>query len=217
MASLLCLCSDKLLDAVPVFCRRLEKHWPDHPPLLIAGFTKPEIPIDADFVSLGKFEDYPVGKWSDALLAALDYVEETFILFLEDYWLTHGVNDAAVTTTRSLIAGSDSILKVDLHGDRMRHGVPMEWTRWRGVPLVKSAPGSPYQMSFMAGWWSRILLSELLKKNLGRSPWDLELHLQPPKEMEVYGTLGTPPIRYEVAVRGGKWVTGPKTIGMKSC
>ena len=206
MSSLLCLCSDVLLEAVPEFCTRLERYWPDHPPLLIAGYTKPEIPIDAEWLSLGDFTDYPVEKWSEGLLKAMDYMEDTFILFLEDYWLSHPVNGAAVHTLRTLIASSDSILKIDLHGDRMRHAIPMSWERWEGIPLVKSAPTSPYQMSFMAGWWNSTLLRQILESNLGKTPWELELGQTVPKEMNIYGTLGIPPIRYEVAYRNGKKV-----------
>ena len=130
MASLLCLCSDRLLDAVPEFCLRLNRYWPDAPPLLIAGYSKPEIPIaNAEFISIGDFKDYPVERWSEGLLYAMDFVEDTFILFLEDYWISYPVNNAAVNTLRTLIAGSDSILKIDLHGDRMRHAIPAGWTR----------------------------------------------------------------------------------------
>ncbi len=208
MVSLLCLCSDKLLEAVPTFCLRLRKYWPEHPPLLIAGYSKPEIPIaNAEFLSIGKFEDYPVERWSEGLLHAMDFVEDTFILFLEDYWLTHSVDSAAITTLRGLIVSSDNILKIDLHGDRMRHAIPAAWERFDGIPLVRSAPHSPYQMSFMAGWWKKDLLTKILESNLGKTPWELEL--QPgliPSNMEVYGTLGIPPIRYEVAYRNGKKV-----------
>jgi hypothetical protein len=59
------------------------------------GFTEPGVELlhPWRFVSIGKFEDYPAQKWSDALLWVLDNVaQDRFVLMLEDYWLCRPVD-----------------------------------------------------------------------------------------------------------------------------
>src|SRR5512135_1324160 len=99
MINVLVMTSDKYLKALKPFAWLFNKYWSAWQPVTVAGFTLPDfdLPNNFHFLSLGKFEDYPVGKWSDALLAAMNLTGfETFVLFLEDYWIRRGVDVEAV-------------------------------------------------------------------------------------------------------------------------
>src|SRR3990167_2614873 len=78
------------------FCL-LNKYWPEHPPVVVGGFTPPKFPLDAEFIRLGRFVDYPVTKWSDALIALLEAIpDEFFIWTMDDFWLLRRVDDRGV-------------------------------------------------------------------------------------------------------------------------
>ena len=63
------LTSDKYLDALKPFCYLFNKYWSPKQQVVIAGFTPPdfELPKNFHFHPIGPFEDFPIGKWSDAL------------------------------------------------------------------------------------------------------------------------------------------------------
>lgn len=201
--------SDKYLPALRPYLWLLEKYWRPLPDVVIAGYSLPEfvLPEYCTFVSIGKFEDYPVSKWTDGLLKFFNnwFKDEVFVLMLEDYWITRQVDTRAVQILYDYMHQFKYVIKTDLCADRLyAHGADTEYGHVAYLDLVKSMPGSPYHMSLLTGLWRR----EHLVKHLqpGWTPWDVELigttHLSHDQDLVVLGTRQWP-IRHCLAFRSG--------------
>jgi hypothetical protein len=219
----LCLTSDKYLHAVKVYAWLFEKYWNsearrwlgEEQQVLVAGFTPPDfdLPKNFEFYSIGKFSDYPVGRWSDALIALLEEIEdEAFVLMLEDYWITRPVNVPAIKMLYDYALQFKDILRIDLttdrlfaYGPRYPQDVPdAGYCGW--LDLVYSEPTSAYHLSMMTGIWRRDNLLKVLIPN--ESPWQVELDgtrrvmEKHAHSMRVIGTRQWP-IRHTLGFRGG--------------
>ena len=71
------LTSDKYLHALQPFAWLFNKYWSSAQPVTVAGFTPPDfgLPDNFTFHSIGAFADYPVARWSDALIKLLNEIE----------------------------------------------------------------------------------------------------------------------------------------------
>lgn len=173
---------------------------------VICGFTPPtfELSKKFKFYSIGKFEDYPFGKWSDALIRVLDNVaDEVFMLMLEDYWLTRQVDTKAVEILYDYMLQFKYTVKIDLCADRLyAFGADLNYGTVSYIDLVKSMPGSPYHMSLMAGLWNRDLLKKVIIP--GESPHDVEMVGTVRLSHTEALVLGTRqwPLRHTLAFRG---------------
>ena len=206
---ILCMTSDKYIDAVRPFMYLLNKHWVPNPNVIVAGFTPPtfDLPSNADFLVIGEPEDYPIKKWSNGLYRALSVLEdEVLVVMLEDYWLTRPVNSAVIKIMYDYMLQFTNVIKVDLRSDRLyAGGADKEYGHAGYVDLVKSMPGSPYHMSLMTGLWNRKLLLSAIRPEW--TPWDVEIagttvlsHMQ---ELMVLGTKQNP-LEHTLAFRGGE-------------
>lgn len=202
--------SDRYLPALLPYAYLFNKYWSSERQVLVAGFTTPEfdLPDNFTFLSLGRQDDYPFNRWSDALMHMLKYhgvEDEAFVLMLEDYWITRKVDVHAVEVLYRYAIQFGYVLKIDLTGDRLyAHGADLNYGSVEYIDLVKSMPGSPYHMSLMTGVWRRDNMLKALKPN--ESPHDVELigttrvsHMQ---EMLVLGTRQWP-VRHTLGLRGG--------------
>ncbi len=204
------LTSDKYLDAVPPFAHLFNKYWGRDQGVIVAGFSKPDfrLPSNFAFYSIGEFDDYPVNKWSDALLKLLsDYSHiDTAIIMLEDYWLTRPVDTASVSMLYQYMRQFRYVLKMDLTGDRLYSAGATDYGNCGHIDLVLSDPDSQYQMSMMCGIWNTELLAKVLIP--GETPWETEIDGTPRvREMrDSLIVLGTRqwPVRHTLALRGGK-------------
>ena len=203
--------SDKYLNALKPFMYLWDKYFqPDfEQENIICGFTPPDFPLSPGFkfYSIGKFEDYPVSRWSNGLLKVMDNVaDDVFMLMLEDYWLTRHVNTQAVKILYDYMRQFRYVLKMDLCGDRLyAHGADMNYGKVSYLDLIKSMPGSAYHMSLMGGLWSKALLKKVIIQN--ETPWDIEISgtirlSQYDHDMVVLGTRQWP-LRHTLAFRGG--------------
>lgn len=203
--------SDKYIQATRPFMHLWAKYFQSdfEQDNVICGFTKPdfELPPNFRFHSIGKFADYPVNRWSNALLNVLDEVaEDVFILMLEDYWLTRQVDTRAVKILYDYMRQFRYVLKMDLCGDRLYAlGADLNYGKVAYLDLIKSMPGSPYHMSLMAGLWSRELLKKVIIPN--ETPWDIEISgtvrvSRYDSDILVLGTRQWP-LRHTLAFRGG--------------
>lgn len=215
---LVCMTSDKYIDAVRPFLWLLRRYWPfDTGPLdvLVAGFTPPEFDLNdfgsnadvrAKFHSIGAFKDYPLEKWSDSLLDLLDQIDdELIILMLEDYWVIRDMNAPAIDLAHLYMKKHPKTLKFDLAADRMYAGGATRGFAYEGwLDIVKSDPQSAYHMSLMTGMWRTGLLKEVVLP--GWNPWDVEIagttHLQNFPQFDVVGSEQWP-IRHTLAFRSG--------------
>jgi hypothetical protein len=155
---------------------------------------------------MGDMADYPIGKWSDALIKLLNSIDDGhLIIMLEDYYLTRKVDTEAVRILSDYARQFTYTVRIDLTGDRLYAGnANLDYGTVNRLDLVKSMPGSPYHLSTMAGIWNRELLLKVLIPN--ESPWDLEIsgttRLSHAQEMLVLGTRQWP-VKYILAHRRG--------------
>lgn len=202
------LVSDKYLNALRPFAYLFNKYWGDDQRVLVAGFTPPafDLPANFTFHSIGAFSDYPIFRWSDALIKLMhDIPDEVFTLMLEDYWLTRPVYRQAVTMLADYMYQFQYVARLDLTGDRKHSGQASLYGMCGHLQLVHSNPDSQYHMSMMTGIWRKShLLSVLIP---GESPWDVELCGTPRlaamrHEKIVLGTEEWP-VKHTLAFRGG--------------
>lgn len=199
--------SDTYLPAVRPFLWLFDKYWPDQP-VTICGFTAPdfELPAFADFLSLGEFRDYPVNRWSDALLKLLSVIpDEPFALMLEDYWLIKPVPTDVIRMLYDYCRQFGYVCRMDLTGDRLHARGASLYGQVGHVDLIWSDPQSQYHMSLMTAIWNKHNLRRVLVP--GETPWEVELNGTPrmramKDEMIVLGSRVWP-VRHTLAFRGG--------------
>lgn len=202
------LTSDKYLPALRPFSWLFNRHWGEDQQVLVAGFTPPDfrLPDNFSFHSIGRMADYPVDRWSDALIKLLHEVpDEVFALMLEDYWLTRPVYREAVRMLYDYMRQFEYVVRLDLTGDRLHAEGASLYGKCGHLDLIWSDPNSQYHMSTMTALWrKRHLLRVLIP---GETPWDVELRGTPrlralKDEMIVLGTREWP-VKHTLAFRGG--------------
>ncbi len=205
---ILCMSSDKYIYAVRPFLWLMRKYWKPMPSVTVASFSPPpfDLPSDVHFISLGKFSDYPIGKWSDSLIKALQAMPgEHVIVMLEDYWIIRPVKAAAVESACAYMETHSSTVKFDLCADRLYAGdANTNYGKYGVLDLVWSRPGSPYHLSLMTGIWNKKQFLSVLQK--GWSPWDVEIDgtrvLSRRQDLYVVGSHQWP-VKHTLAFRGG--------------
>lgn len=211
----LVLTSDKYLHALRPYAYLLNKYWGDGQQVLVGGFTPPDFPLPGNFTfhSIGAFEDYPVGRWSDALIKLLGEIEDdAFVLMLEDYWITRPVDVVGVQHAYGYARQFGYVLRIDLTADRLFSPGPCypqdipHYGHVGHLDLIRSDPASQYHMSLMTAVWRRDNLLKVLVP--GETPWQVELDgtrrlaREHADDLLVLGTRQWP-IRHVLAYRGG--------------
>jgi hypothetical protein len=151
--------------------------------LVFCGFTEPGVELSHPwrFVSIGKFEDYPANKWSDALLWVLDNVaQDRFVLMLEDYWLCRPVDVRGVKYLYDYASQFENTLKIDLAFDRLYINAGSDFLYGLNdyghvghLDLLKSPHGTPYQFSLWVGIWRRDVMRRFVVP--GETAQELEM------------------------------------------
>ena len=179
----------------------------------VAGFSSPqfEIPDDWQFVSLGEFKDYPINKWSNAvrnLIGNSGFVEERFILMLEDYFILRQVDESAVRQLGHYIATHADIAKIDLTTDRLYAADMRDYGACGQFDLIIDNPASAYNTSLLAAIWNKQDFLNLLIED--ETPWQFELEgsnrwksYAVDNNKKILGTRQNP-IRHTVAIRNGQ-------------
>lgn len=202
--------SDKYLNALKGFSYLFNKYWGRDQGVIVAGFQTPdfELPANFHFHSLGDMADYPVGRWSDALIKLLhDYsTVEVFGLMLEDYWISRPVDRQAISILYWYMKQFKYVLKMDLCADRLYAAGVTDYDNCGHLDLMRSDPASQYHMSLMTGLWNRELMLRYLIPD--ESPWDVELQGTPRVRVDADAVLvlGTRqwPVKHILAHRRGK-------------
>lgn len=204
------LTSDRYIYAIRPFAWLLKKYWPDHPEVVVGGFSMPPfaMPEKFVFVSIGRFENYPVNKWSDGVIRFLDLVgDEVVCLFLEDMWPIRPIDGDVVKMAYDYMNQFHYVARLDLTGDRLyaNGGNVSKYGELGHVGLIWSDPDSQYHLSTMPAFWRAAHLKRVLVP--GETPWQTELQGTPRlsrlrNEMIVLGTDAVP-IKVTLAFRGG--------------
>lgn len=174
-------------------------------PATIAGFSTPPFPLEDGFTfhSIGAMEDYPVQKWSDALIKVLhETPDEQVLIMLEDAWVVQPVKVDLVFWLVAVMERNPQITRMDLTTDRMYNQHAQPFLELGGVEFVQTPPPlSNYQASLCAGIWNKTQLLKVLIP--GETPWDFEM--RGTERMNNTGALvlGTKqlPLRHLFAVR----------------
>jgi len=199
---------DAYLPALRPFAWLLNKNWRPNPEVVVGGFTKPDFDLPSNFTfhSIGKQEDYPFSKWTNAASKMItDLPDEVFVLMLEDMWITRGVDTKAVQVLADYMHQFRYVARIDLTGDRLyAHGM-RKYGSVAHLDLIVSMPGSPYHLSLMPGLWRKEHWLSVIQPDW--TPWQVELQGTPElshksREMIVLGTRQWP-IRNILALRGG--------------
>jgi hypothetical protein len=198
---------EKYYKVLPVFAWLQNQYWSRDTQVVIGGFSQltVSLPPNFSFVSLGKQEDYPVGKWSDGMMRMLDLVpDEVFVLMLDDYLLSRPVHLEGIRMLADYMKQFRYVLKMDLCADRLYAWGMEDYDNCGHLDLVRSHPGSQYHMSLLTGIWNRDNMRRVLIPN--ESPWQVELdgtrRLSNMTDMLVLGTRQWP-VKHTLGFRGG--------------
>jgi hypothetical protein len=218
MPRIVCMTSDGYIDAVRPFIYLLKRYWgfsSGEIEVVVAGFSTPpfdlndfgsNVNVKVKWHSIGKFEDYPIEKWSNSLIDLLGQIDDEYIiLMLEDYWVIRMINSSAIYGAHSYMRQYPHTLKFDLAADRFfAGGATRDFMHHGWLDIVRSDPMSAYHMSLMTGMWNVELLKKVLLPDW--NPWDVEIagttHLRNFRELDVVGS-GQWPIKHTLAFRSG--------------
>lgn len=201
--------SDRYIAALQPFAHLLKRYWQPSPTVVVGGFSSPTFPLPHNFTfhSLGKFEEYPVNRWSDALIRMLlELPHEVFVLMLEDYWLCQPVDVAAINVACDYMNQFEYVARFDLTADRKFSGFAKPYGKAGHVNLLLSDPDSQYHCSLMAAVWRRKHLLKILVS--GETPWETELNgtnrLSALRDHCIVLGTADPPLKHTLAFRGGE-------------
>jgi hypothetical protein len=182
--------SDNYHHCLPPFYHQFEKYFSapwrqkiDEPLRLVTcGFGKSDVmPSDWAWYSIGKFEDYPANRWSDAFLKVLDEVaEKRFILMLEDYWLCRETDVEGVAMAAAYMEQYKNVFRFDISTDTLGMDAGAlfglgknTYARVGRWDLLRRPQESQYNFSF----WGSIFNRELAKRYVvpGESAQEIEI------------------------------------------
>lgn len=175
----------------------------------VAGFTNPGfLPADVPFYSIGKFEDYPVDRWSDAVIQYLHSIKDEFVLLLlEDYWMLRPINREAIFNATRYMLNNPDVIRFDLAADRM-FAKNARYIGSYGQLDICECKGD-YSLSTQASIFRREMLIEVLRP--GETPWQSELNGTDRLNKLPYRVVGSYqwPMNYAIVMNKGKLdVTG---------
>lgn len=200
------------------------KDWP----VTVAGFSALdfELPDNFEYVSLGKFADFPVDRWGDALYQAVELVgNEPFIFLLEDFWPVRHVDRTAILLLKDYLLQEKNtdVLRIDLTADRLNaigtNGPAARDLESVGhLDIIEALPPAAYQMSTMAAIWRPGHLRSLIERF--ETPWEFEIQGSTRVNQSGFRVLGTRnfPFRHTIAVQKGRpdfeaaWMVPPAPV-----
>lgn len=194
------------------FFHQWRKYAAGYPEIEVAGFTPPDnLPQDVGFHSIGKFEDYPVNKWSDAVIKYLNTISDDLVLILlEDYWLIRPVNISAIWDARDFMLANKNVIRFDVAADRMFSREVWYSGYFGGIDLCECK--GQYSLSYQASIYRRELLLEVLRAD--ETPWQSELNGSTRLNSLPYRVIGSYqwPMNYMIIMNkgqvdpGGQWM-----------
>ncbi len=214
------LTSDKTLWSVRPLIHQWHKYAPGIP-LGVFGYTKPEDPDfmqGENFFSIGKFENYPVKKWSNGVIEALQWIQDELVLvMMDDYWMVRHVDQDALLMAQEYMFKHKDVIRFDLTTDRLgdkHHDVES----MGHYDIIQGEKGAAYNFSMQASIYRRELMLEMLVKD--EDPWEAELRGNVRLNASPYRVVGTRqwPMRYIIAVNkgvlmlDGSWCVPPRKL-----
>jgi hypothetical protein len=204
----LVLTSDNYINAIKPLSYLMKKYWQPTPEVVVGGFAEPkfDLPDGFSFHSIGDMSEYPLFRWSDALIHFLNSVpDEVFVFMLEDMWPVRPVYSRIVDMAHDYMLQFEYVARLDLTGDRLNAGGASLYGKLGHVDLIWSDPISQYHLSTMPAFWRKEHLQRVLIP--GETPWQLEINGTPRlaslrQEVIVLGTNAWP-VKNTLAFRSG--------------
>lgn len=200
--------SDKTLWALQAFSHLWHKYVGPEFDVLVCGFTPPSFPLPHyfKFHSIGPFEDFPVQRWSNAIIRVLSAVQDEIILTtLDDFWPARKVDTEAIKLLdRYMRVEVPHAARVDLTTDRLYGANLLEVGAYDRLDIISNDFPIPYLFSWQCGLWRRTELLKYMRND--ETPWQSELSgtaRMHEGRAAVYGTRQAP-MRYLIAVQQGK-------------
>lgn len=217
------LTCDKYLWAARVCAHLLGKYWSPTLPVDLVAFSHPgwSLPASWRYCSMGRQEDYPAQKWSNAVIQYLRSIDDDLVLLLlEDYWLCRKVDTEAIQMLETYMSfNGRNVARMDLTTDRLYAKGSVDVGPWDRLDLIRGHPDAEYQISLQAGIWNRGLLLGLLRPD--ETPWEFEIsgstRLRQRPDLQILGTRQSP-LRYVIGIRHGQasvdgsWQYPPKHL-----
>lgn len=186
----------------------------------VYGFSKPEKYDEGfPFVSIGKFEDYPVGLYSNGLIKCLEMIEDDHVIIsLEDYWMMRNVNTSGIQSAHYFMQNNPKVVRFDLTTDRLYTDPFRDIGSMDVFDIIESGKNNQYNLSLQASMWDRKLLLSLLQPY--ESPWEVELegtHRLNSSDLRVVGTRQWL-MKYHIVVNKGRldtkgqWQYPPRSL-----
>ncbi len=172
----------------------------------VAGFTVPSenlLPEYASFCSIGKFENYPISKWSNAVIKYLESIpNELVLILLEDYWMLRKINLEAVGLARKFMKVREDVMRFDLAADRCFNKSSVYVGNLGSLDLCEAK--ADYSLSFQASIYRREWLLKFMKPD--ESPWEAEIYGSHRLNRSLLKVVGTYqwPMNYMIVVNKGK-------------
>lgn len=200
--------SDKTQWALQAFAHQWSKYVGAEWPMLICGFTPPAfpLPVYAKFHSIGDFVEYPVNRWSDAVMRVLSSIDDEIILWtMDDFWLSRMADVNAINTLAAYMHRDNPyVVRMDLTTDRLYAANLTDVQSLGRLDIISNSYPVAYALSFQNALWRRRELLRYLRPD--ESPWDSEI--AGTRRMEEAGAIvmGTrqAPMRYLIAIQHGK-------------
>ena len=217
------LTCDKYLWAARIAAHLLGKYWSPMLPVDLVGFTHPgwSLPASWRFCSMGRQEDYPAEKWSNAVAQYLKSIDDDLVLLLlEDYWFCRRVDTEALRLLETYMSfNGRNVVRMDLATDLLYANGMVDVGPWDRLDLIRGGPEGQYRISLQASIWNRGLLLELLAPDESARLFELDgtTRLKGRPELDVLGTRQSP-LRYVIGIRHGEpsvdgsWQWPPKRL-----
>lgn len=188
--------------------------------LEVAGFTNPGfLPPEINFVSIGDFKDYPVEKWSNAIIKYCNMIEdEMFLFMLEDYWLLRPINRDALMLAYQFMVEHKDVARFDVAADRVFNRRAQYVGSLKTLDICEAK--GEYSLSFQASIYRREMLLKAL--SVGESPWQSELKGSYRLNSMHYKVVGSYqwPINYMILMnkgrvdKSGSWMFPARSLSM---
>lgn len=214
----ICFTSDKGNWALKGFAHQWDKYFGEQ--VEVVGFTETEIMShNFTFTSLGKFEDYPANRWSNAAIKYLSSINDELVaIFLEDYWLIRPVNFRALKVAEFFTESTPDAGRFCLTADRMYTRGVRDVAYANEIDIILAEKNAEYNLSLQASIWRRSALLELLVPD--ETPWEFELYGTERLNISSWRVYGTRqwPVKYSIVVnkgqldKSGEWMFPPRTL-----
>ncbi len=163
---------NQYLHLIKPYSMLMKKYWPNQK-VVVLGYDRPDflLPVNFDFISLGKQEDF--GKsWTNGLIPFFQNLDEHHLMLsLDDMFLIHPVPQWKVNVMEGYVA-SGTVQKAIIHS-HLNNIWGELWEEPNDYKMIKIRQNADYRTTIHPSIWNREYLLKYLKPNF--TLWQFEL------------------------------------------